>query len=336
MRMMSVAALAALAVLHAGTALAADCQLHLFDAAQMKRLPDGRDTIPVMVNGNHENFLFDTGGSRTQISRPLAEQLKLNIRQGNGQLFDMSGNVSRDIVTAKDLVIAHMRGADQDLPVSTFKTPDGIVGLDRFTNLDLDMDFGNDQVKFFSPDHCDGQVVYWTDPNSVGIIPMDRVSGFHIRLTVTLDGHEESAILDTGASYSTLGMTEAKRVFDITPGDAQTPEHGTLNGDATLKVYTHRFTNLSFGDLTVKNPLIVIIPEVVGRNGDHDQLVGDRTKSEKDRLEKQDMIIGMDVLRKLHVYVAFKEHRIYVSPASAPPVAATGAQNTPTASTAAR
>ena len=30
------------------------------------------------------------------------------------------------------------------------------------------------------------------------------------------------------------------------------------------------------------------------------------------------MIIGMDVLRKLHMYIAFGERKLYVSPASAP------------------
>jgi hypothetical protein len=37
-----------------------------------------------------------------------------------------------------------------------------------------------------------------------------------------------------------------------------------------------------------------------------------------------DFIIGMDVLRHLHIYVAYKEQKLYVTPASAPLAASAG------------
>jgi len=312
MRMIFVAALAALGVLHAGTALAADCQLHLFDAAQMTRLPDGRDTIPVMVNGSRQDFLFDTGGARTQLSRKLADDLKLHIHSGDGYLLDIAGERSDFVAAVDDLIIAHMRGTDQELPISPVKGLDGIVGLDHFTKLDLDMDFGNDQVKFFSPDHCDGQVVYWTDPNSVGIVPMKNVNSFHIRIPVTLDGHTTNAIIDTGAVRTIFKLNEAGWHFDLKPGDADMPPLKGQNGKPIPNAFTHHFGNLSFGDVTVKNPEVLITPAVMA----------------------DDMIIGMDVLRKLHIYVAFKEGRIYVSPASAHITATAAPSTSPPASAA--
>jgi hypothetical protein len=76
--------------------------------------------------------------------------------------------------------------------------------------------------------------------------------------------------------------------------------------------------------VTVNNPELTLIPNAVGRNMDKAQLVGDRTKSEKDLLNIQEMIIGMDVLRKLHMYAALSEQKMYVSqaaPAAAPDAA---------------
>jgi hypothetical protein len=33
------------------------------------------------------------------------------------------------------------------------------------------------------------------------------------------------------------------------------------------------------------------------------------------------MLIGMNILSKLHLYIAFGERKIYITPASAPPAA---------------
>jgi len=242
-------------------------------------------------------------------------------------MYDVTGNVSRDIAGVKELIIADMRGKDMELPISTGGPGAGLVGLDHLANLDLDIDFGTDKLSIFSPDHCEGQVVYWTNPASVGIVPMQVGRDFHIRVPVTLDGHAERAIIDTGATYTTFDVREEERVFNLDLGAPNTPERGDLNGDPSLKTYAHRFQTLSFGDVTVRNPEIFIIPHAEGRKADRSVLVGDRTKSEKDRVTVPDMIIGMNVLRKLHIYLAFKEQKMYVSPASAPEAVPSGTQS---------
>jgi predicted aspartyl protease len=319
---MTAALLAPMAFLQTGVAFAADCKLQMFDTTPMLQRPDGRYLIPVTINGNRENFLFDTGGSRTQISRPLAEELKLYIHQGRIELFDATGNISRDIASVKEMTIAHMRGTDLDLPISNPSGVDGVVALDHMATLDVDMDFGANKLNFFSPDHCTGQVVYWTSPASVAVVPMDILSDYHLRIPVTLDGHTEQAIIDTGAGGTLIQEDEEQRVFNLNLGEADTPQSGFLNGDQSLKIYRHRFKSLSFGDVTVNNPVVFIAPNAMGRNADKSQLVGDRTKSEKDLLNVPDMIIGMDVLRQLHIYIAFKERKMYISQASMPQAAA--------------
>ena len=68
-----------LALLPATAAEAADCAaLKIVDRIQMERLNgDTRDAMPVLVNGQPQKFLFDTGGERTQISRAAATALLL-------------------------------------------------------------------------------------------------------------------------------------------------------------------------------------------------------------------------------------------------------------------
>jgi len=50
---------------------------------------------------------------------------------------------------------------------------------------------------------------------------------------------------------------------------------------------------------------------------DKTPLQGSRVKTEKDFMDIPDMIIGMNVLRRLHLYIAFGEAKLYVTDASA-------------------
>jgi hypothetical protein len=290
--------------------------LRIFDSIQMFRGPDNEDLIPVTINGAKAYYLFDTGGYYTQIGRPVAQDLKLPVRQGNIQMFDATGHISRDVATIHEFIIGHMRGTDVYFPVSPFPDLDGIFALDHLMSLDVDLDFGTDKLNLFSPDHCPGSVLYWTAP-ALAIVPIVK-DGFHLTVPVTLDGHEIKATIDTGATKTNLRMDLAERTYNLTMSTPDTPDHGFLNGDTSLKTYSHVFKTLTFGDVAVNNPNITIIPNAAGRNADRAQLVADRTKSEKDFINVPELIIGMDVLSSLHIYVAFKENKMYVSAASVP------------------
>lgn len=310
-----------------GTGFAADCKLQLLDDIHMTRAAGGlRELVPVTINGEQKKFVFDTGGFYTQVSRPVVEELKLPTRQGRIQMYDLAGNISRDEASIKQIDIGHMRGNDRALPVSPGNMQeDGVLAIDMvYAVMDADIDFATDTLKFFSQDHCAGQVIWWTAPANAGVVPI-TMEGFHVVVPVMLDGKEERAVLDTGAGGSTLTTDEAKRVFGLTMGDADTPQTGVLNGDTTLPTYSHQFKTLSFGNVVVDNPKLRLLPNAVGRNADRAPLVNSRAQSEKSVMSARasDMIIGMDILRNLHVYIAFKERKLYVSsnPQAAQPAA---------------
>jgi tetratricopeptide (TPR) repeat protein len=140
--------------------------------------------------------------------------------------------------------------------------------------------------------------------------------GANIFVPVMLDGHEIKALIDTGATNTALRMDEAERLFGLSMGSADTPEKGTLNGEASLKIYSHQFKNLSFGTVNIADVRLSIIPNAMGRNVDLTPLVWDRTKTERDLVNEPELILGMDVLRRLHLYIAFQERKIYISPSS--------------------
>jgi hypothetical protein len=102
-------------------------------------------------------------------------------------------------------------------------------------------------------------------------------------------------------------MAEAKRVFDIAAEDKD-------------KRFEHVFQKLSFEGLEVGNPHIAIIPDKVGRKDPNNGYVtGSRVQRVDDLdLTAPTMLIGMNILSKLHLYIAFSESKIYITPASPP------------------
>ncbi len=331
-------------------------QLRILNIVHMvPTLSGSTELVPVVIAGKPHNFVLDTGGLLSQISRPLVKELGLTVRQEGREreeIYDALGNVSRDQTRVPDFKLGAVESRDVALMIApslgTEATHgiDGLLGPDLLVRYDMELDFASDTMNLFSPDHCPGHVVYWNAP-AVATVPItleqsrsnpdhrDRsplrevavkpselgrreLDGFHIYVQVMLDGHGIKALVDTGATGSALSTDMAEKLFGLTMGTGETPVQGNLNGDASVKTYSHRFKSLSFGTVSISDPRLVIIPNAMNRNIIPQPLVADRTKTERDLISQPDMILGMDILRRLRLYFAFQEEKMYVSPSSRP------------------
>jgi hypothetical protein len=184
-------------------------------------------------------------------------------------------------------------------------------------------------MKYFSPDHCPGHVVYWPHA-ALSITPMtfrDR----HIRLPVKVDGKELTAEIDTGATNTSMNADAARRLFDIVPESAG---NIPLNSQGMVAAFGRVFSTLDFEGVAVSNPHVVIMPNLVGTKDPNNGFqTGSRAKKVDDDVDRPDMLIGMDILKKLHLYIAFGEKRIYISEASTPTQANEPPASAATAST---
>lgn len=299
-------------------ARAADCgPLKLVNTVQMERDGANIDSVPIRINGVEQQFVFDTGGFTTSISRDAAEKLKLPIRPSYMEMVNVAGGSTSDAASITEFTIGRLHGEKATFPMAPFKGIDGIFSLNFMRPYDVDVDFGTDKLNFFSQDHCPGAVVYWKT-DVVEAIPF-KISAGHIFVPVTLDGNRLQAMVDTGATRTTLRLDLARSFYRLTLGDDETPqlEAGENPDPKSPKVYKHVFKTLSFGAIDVNNPAAMILEDVWKRDAGHAQLVGNRSKTEQDITALlPELVLGMNVMRKLHIYFAFGENKMYISLAS--------------------
>ena len=266
-------------------------------------------TLPVTMNGSVENMLLDTGGMYSMLTPKTTDALKLKRVYTGPTLNNVLGMSTMYATRVADLRIGGLKGTDVPFTVmpANDSTFDGLMALAQLDQFDLDVDFGARSMKFMSPDHCKGHVIYWHGPT--GIIPI-RLTDQHAYVDVVLDGVTFHALIDTGATRTTLYANQAEHHFNLTETSSDVKFDGTLGAkkaDGTivrqLKMYEHRFQTLDFEGVGVSNPTVQIFHQNGGET-------------------YEDMILGMDVLSKLHLYFAFKEGTLYVSPGSPPPDAA--------------
>jgi hypothetical protein len=202
-------------------------------------------------------------------------------------------------VEAKDFVIGHSHGSGFDFFVDDFNdlSMDGTLAPSILASYDVDFDFWHDKMNLIRPDHCPGKVVYWTK-TPVSIVPMEIQNRVHIRIPVTIDGKEIMAQLDTGSVTSYITQRAASKFLGIDEKSAGMKSLGNIpvNGMPGL-VYNYPFQTLTFGGVTVNRPHIQIVSDPVWR--------------------EDDLLLGVGILRQLHLYIAYGEKKLYITPALA-------------------
>jgi predicted aspartyl protease len=302
-----------------GAAHAADCKpLQIINTVKLERFKTGNVfLVPVEINGVPQKLVLDTGAVTTQISSRAVKALGLKEEGSRFKLYDLYGNASNSQVTVKTFDMGDARGENLKFQVSPIQNledragANGLLSSDLFLQYDVDMDFGANRLNYFSQDHCEGRVSYWPE-RPVAAVPVTLENG-HINVPVTIDGQELRAIIDTGADNSAMNVEVAITNFGIKPGSEDAPLVETPDSAFGIKEYNHKFSTLSFEGITVSNPKISIITDRTGITETKSSFRG--TTSDPYGAHIRQVIVGMDVLRHLHLYMAYKEKKLYISPA---------------------
>ena len=337
-------------LLDAGAKSRACGPLHEIASLKMTVLPDGsRVSVPLTINGKPAQMVVDTGSGMSSLTRSAA--VMLDVRKRSSQtvhLVDKDGARVNGYYIADSFQLGKLTA--KDIPFLQDVTDTGVggaMGPDLMVRYDVEMDFREQKLSYFSQDHCPAHILHWSSdavtqvpisirervrdyppamlPGAALDMPHDILQGMiaragasilgtDIRTKVMLDGHEFTANIDTGLDNSTINSKAAQDYFGVmledrkpdaaAAGPDQPAQAGVEAVTVTASRQQHRFHNLTFGGVTVVNPLFVVKQVDMGV-----RKAGDPASP--------DVTIGMNVLRKLHLYFAFGEHMLYVSAAQA-------------------
>ena len=313
----SCCSLLGLVILAFGTAAQAEnCTLKQLASLDMVESEQDRLVVPATINGTKGKMLVDTGGIMSAIFSDAGQRLGLKpagAMAHGGAIFDPKGDRMTQLVFVSQFGLGEMLGSDiwflwkqRDEPASQEA---GYVAPDILRKYDVDLDFASLKFKLFSPDHCEGRVVYWT--TAYNVIPVRIRRGGHIEITVTLDGVPLRAMIDTGSPLTTISAGSANALFAIKQESAGVEREIAAKSDDPVQ-YRFRFKELSFGGVTAPKPWIGLYPDVMKNRM---QLLADPPY--RQWIDPPPMVIGLDMLRRLHVYIAYREQKIYLTAANA-------------------
>ena len=333
MKIRKILVAAGIATLFATGAQAQTCTLAQMASLDMTVLPDGRFAVPVSINGTAHEFMVDTSGVYTEIGEPAARKLGLKEAETNATMYGVGGKMKIYATRVDSFKIGNNEAKGFHLAVNASKefsgneesSPgtmviDGLLAPDLLNLFDVELDFAAKKMNLFSQDHCPGKVTYWTR-GGFAQLPFHYTGGTiatvpHVDIEMTLDGQSMTTDLDTGSANSWLRESAASRLFGIddkSPGVVKSP----LSSD-TFPMFRKQFASLTMDGLTVQNPQIDLIS-----NAEENAFRMDHSEKSRDDpiygadFNLEPLTLGMNVLSKLHLYIAYKEHKIYATSADA-------------------
>lgn len=297
---------AALALLALSPLQADDDCKHITILSSLEMLPSSgnRVIVPATTGGKPLRMVVDTGGYLTALSEDKAQDLGLRISvYPESRMVLFGGHALRRLATLDDFSLGRFKAKRMEYPLLPpgFLGPDadGLLSPDFLANFDLDFDFAGGKLNLVSKDHCDGKVGYWTNLPLIGIPITREADGVHISTRIQINGREIKAIIDTGAPHSAMSLELAQDILGFADNDPKLVSV-PAGPNRTTGAKRYPIPEIKFGDVVVKNPNIVLMPE-------NQMRMGPRSPR---------MLLGLSVLRQLHLYIAYREKMIYATPAS--------------------
>jgi len=313
-------------------ALAADCGplpvLTRLDLNPRAGVP----IVPAMIDDKPVNLLVDTGGAFSVLTKRTIREFglptstsRVELRNTNGQRENLAVRLpSITLGLIRQEGVFFMVDPREDDPRETRPQAfHGTLGPDFLTSIDLDFDFAANKLNIVSQNHCAGKVVYWHAP-TLAVLPMTLDQSGHIIFRMQVDGRRVNGALDTGMTTTIMNLTTARQRFDVDVNAADVEKIGEVSGGGyNASAYRRRFKSIAFEGVTISNPMIDLLPDLMSGTSPGAPRTGSLVRPDR---ALPDVILGMSTLSQLHVYIAYNERKVYITPAGSGSAATPPAQ----------
>lgn len=293
-------------------ALAGSCAATV--ALPLKDGPDGT----VMVRGNigkaPVSLMIDTGAARGVLREAVVDTLRLPRRQVplNSAAIGIGGDSFREVTEVDRLEFGKLAFDRLDMMIAPRshapdQAMDGLLGGDVLARFDLDLDFAARVARLSPSSAC-------PPPSGWVAVPLTVLPSGHIRVKVAIDGRPVMALLDTGASHSTMNLDAAHDLFGIASSSSDLRLVGSETGVEGVMVdaYRYPFRSLTIGGVTLANPPILLIANATRRMHVITPNGGDRTAWGPEGFP--DFFLGIAELKRFHLIIAYRDAKLYLAP----------------------
>lgn len=223
-------------------------------------------SITAGINGQATLMILDTGTLHSQLTNSEAEKLglkllhaKQTVKGVNGEDEAMHAAFINDVALDQFFWHRVTLGVVKQIPESY----DAKVGADILLNglnKDIEISLANKQIKVFVPADCSNEFLAYWDEHAF-VVPLTDLSQSDPRqiVTVQVNGHEMTAMIDSGAPHSVIDLEAAARlgITPKTPGVTEW-QHVDKLGKALGATWLAQIDSFSIGDETIKNTKINI------------------------------------------------------------------------------
>jgi predicted aspartyl protease len=314
------------ALMNFGAANAASCDLKQIASIPMQLTANNRLLLDATINNQPVKIMVDTGAALSALNKKFATRMGMSISSTRENVYGLSGKALNEQTSVETLRLGGKTSADILFVVKptgsdgTDGEAVGLFGADYLQNYDVEIDIAGGKLNLFSQDHCPGQMVYWAPEFfKTPIFFENNTPYLRPMLDIAIEGKGMRALLDTGAPHSVMRLAVAAGRMGLspdTPGMEYVGEGSGVEGH-TLPVYRHTFQLMNFGEITLHNTPMEIIPIDTAA---HVNAIGSHIKISAG--EEPDVLIGMSLMKQLHLIIAYSENAIYYTIATPPKQAA--------------
>jgi len=311
------AALIAVPLHLAKAADAAPCQLRRVAGFDIHFNAAGLPSVPLTVAGQTRPFVVGISNTFSSLfdGKAKAMNIKLGrIANAPPRKYLALGAESPAVAPVKDFKIGPLPVPNYSFMIDPddVNAPDeaGVLGPDILGLFDVDLDFAKGKLNLIEPNTCGSGVVYWGGPFVQIPIKFKGTNGLkfddnNIFIDGKLDNADVHIVIDSRSPKSYILRQQATGLFDW---------HGVPEGAKKVEplkfpdykweedTYSYPFKTLNLGGLVINNPQVLLWSP----SGPVQTKTG------------LDMVVGMDVIRLLHLYISYKQQTLYISPAPPP------------------
>jgi tetratricopeptide (TPR) repeat protein len=260
-----------------------------------------RPTIDVKINNRDAKFVLDSGAFYSMISSATAAEYNLKTMHAplGLRVIGIGGAADVRVATVKEFSIVGTTLKNVDFLVGGSDVGNaGLLGQNLLEQFDVEYDLGTGAIRLFHTEDCEHTLLaYWLAPGQAySSIPIDRIQPMrpHTIGVAYVNDKQIRVEFDTGAFTSVLSLKAAERA-GVKPDSPGVVASGYTRGigRGMTKEYIAPFASFKIGD-------------------------GEEIKNTKLRiadigLDNADMLLGADFFVSHRVFVANKEHRLFLS-----------------------